>query len=60
MFAGLFRSHRFTHDLWALSPWYSVAFLLFLAAAIPAIPDKYKPHLRLIAAILALIGFFTR
>lgn len=60
MLALLFRNNRFSEDLWDFSPWCHVAFLLFLIAAIPAVPDKYKPHLWLVAALLALIGFFTR
>lgn len=60
MLAHLFRNHRFTHDLWALSPWFAVAFLLFLTGALPAIPDKYKPYVWLTAALCVLIGFLTR
>lgn len=60
MLSVLFRNHRFTHDLWALSPWFCVAFLLFLIGALPAAPDRYKPLLWLAAALCILIGFITR
>lgn len=60
MVTALIRNHRFSHDLWALSPWFAVAFLLFLIGALPAIPDKYKPYLWLAAALCTLIGFLTR
>lgn len=60
MLALLFRNHRFTHDLWALSPWFCVAFLLFLIGALPAVPDRHKPHVWLTAALCTLIGFLTR
>lgn len=60
MLARIFRSHRFFHDLRALSPWFCVAFLLFLIGALPAVPNRYKPHVWLAAALCALIGFFMR
>lgn len=56
----LFRKHRFTHDLRALSPWFCVAFLLFPIGALPVIPDKYNPLLWLAAALCTRIGIITR
>lgn len=60
MLFSLFRNSRFFDDLWALSPWFTLAFIVFLASSLPVIPDKHKPLLWLAAALCTLIGFITR